>query len=80
MTDVYAEFPDAGTPVTDDQGVEGVARGEDVERVRTGDERVDAVLASLDGLDDRPVGEHARVFERAHEQLRAALEPDRESA
>jgi hypothetical protein len=80
MTDVYAEFPDGGTPVTDDQGVEGVARGEDVERVRTGDERVDAVLASLDGLDDRPVGEHARVFERAHEQLRAALEPDRESA
>ena len=49
-------------------------------QVRTGDERVDAVLASLDGLDDRPVGEHAVVFEQAHEQLRAALEPDRESA
>ena len=48
--------------------------------VRTGDERVDAVLASLDGLDDRPVSEHAVVFEQAHEQLRAALEPDRESA
>ena len=81
MTDVYAEFPDGGTPVTDDPGVQGVARGEaDVERVRTGDERVDAVLASLDGLDDRPVGEHAGVFEQAHEQLRAALEPDRESA
>ena len=38
------------------------------------------MLASLDGLDDRPVSEHAVVFEQAHEQLRAALEPDRESA
>jgi hypothetical protein len=26
------------------------------------------------------VSEHAVVFEQAHEQLRAALEPDRESA
>ena len=79
--DVYPEFPDGDDAESDDQGVEGVARGEaDAERVRTGDERVDAVLASLDGLDERPVSEHAAVFEQAHEQLRAALEPDRESA
>ena len=79
--DVYPEFPDDGTPESDDQGVEGVVRREaDAERVRTGDGRVDAVLASLDGLDDRPVSEHAGVFEQAHEQLRAALEPERESA
>jgi hypothetical protein len=63
--DVYPELPDEDAAA---------------EQVRTGDERVDAVLASLDGLDDRPVGEHAVVFEQAHEQLRAALEPDRESA
>ena len=48
--------------------------------MRTGDPRVDEVLTSLDGLDERPVGEHAAVFERAHEQLRAALDPDRDSA
>ena len=79
--DVYPEFPDDDAAESDDQGVEGRARGEaDTEQVRTGDERVDAVLASLDGLDDRPVSEHGAVFEQAHEQLRAALEPDRESA
>jgi hypothetical protein len=40
---------------------------------RTGSTAVDAVLESLDGLEDRPVGEHVAVFEAAHEQLRAAL-------
>ena len=79
--DVYPEFPDDDAVESDDQGVEGRLRGEaEAEQVRTGDTRVDAVLASLDGLDDRPVSEHAAVFEQAHEQLRAALEPDRESA
>jgi hypothetical protein len=34
---------------------------------------VDGVLASLDGLEERPVGDHVAVFEAAHEQLRAAL-------
>ena len=85
--DVYPEFPDDDAHQSDDEGVEGVegveARpGEDVDAtaVRTGDPRVDDVLASLDGLDERPVGEHAAVFERAHDQLRAALDPDRGSA
>ena len=79
--DVYREFPDDDASESDDQGVEGRVRGEaEAEQVRTGDARVDAVLASLDGLDERPVSEHAAVFEQAHEQLRAALEPDRESA
>jgi hypothetical protein len=79
--DVYPEFPDDDALESDDQGVEGRVRGEaEAEQVRTGDARVDAVLASLNGLDDRPVSEHAAVFEQAHEQLRAALEPDRESA
>lgn len=39
----------------------------------TGSSVVDAVLASLDGLEERPVGDHVAVFEAAHEQLRAAL-------
>ena len=79
--DVYPEFPDDDAVESDDQGVEGRVRGEtEAEQVRTGDARVAGVLASLDSLDDRPVSEHAAVFEQAHEQLRAALEPDRESA
>ena len=79
--DVYPEFPDDDAAESDDQGVEGrVSDDAEAEQVRTGDARVDAVLASLDGLDERPVSEHAVVFEQAHEQLRAALEPDRESA
>jgi hypothetical protein len=39
----------------------------------TGDDAVDEVLGSMDGLDGRPVGEHVAVFEAAHEALRAAL-------
>ena len=44
--------------------------------VRTGDARVDAVLESLEGLDERPLAEHTAVFEQAHERLREALDPD----
>ena len=43
-------------------------------QVRTGNVTVDAVLASLEGLVDRPVSEHVEVFEHAHEQLRGALD------
>ena len=43
-------------------------------QVRTGNVAVDAVLASLEGLEDRPVSEHVEVFEHAHEQLRRALD------
>lgn len=42
--------------------------------VRTGVEEVDAVLDSVDGLDEVPVEEHVGVFERAHERLRGALD------
>jgi hypothetical protein len=45
-------------------------------QVRTGNVTVDAVLASLEGLVDRPVSEHVEVFEHAHEQLRGALDGD----
>lgn len=33
------------------------------------------VLASIDGLEARPVAEHVAVFEHAHERLRRALDP-----
>jgi len=39
----------------------------------TGDEEVDAVIASLSALEDRPVADHVTVFEQAHESLRRAL-------
>ena len=41
---------------------------------RTGVEEVDDVLASLLGLDGRPVEDHPAVFERAHDRLRQALD------
>ena len=49
------------------------------EPVRTGNEAVDGVLDSLASLDDAPVDEHVAVFERAHEQLRAALDSPRDT-
>lgn len=39
----------------------------------TGHEIVDAVLRSLQSLDDTPVAEHVAVFDRAHGELRQAL-------
>lgn len=39
----------------------------------TGHPEVDAALASLEGLQDKPVEEHAAVFEAAHERLRVVL-------
>ncbi len=79
--DVYPDFPDddEDTAAVDD-GVEGLGRpAVQADPVRTGDARVDDVLDILAGLDDRPVTEHAAVFEHAHDRLRAALDPDRDA-
>jgi hypothetical protein len=46
----------------------------DDEPVRTGVERVDAVVVEVEGLAERPVEDHVGVFENAHEQLRRALD------
>ena len=46
----------------------------DTEPVSTGVDEVDAVLASLEGLDATDVAEHPAVFEAAHERLRSALD------
>ena len=81
MTEAPEEYPDVPADTDDadaaDQGVEGLAdQGDD--ELTTGDPRVDEVLASMEALHELPVGEHAGVFESAHERLRAALEPDRQ--
>jgi len=44
------------------------------ERVSTGVAEVDEVIASLEGLDGRPVEEHVEVYESAHDRLRRALD------
>lgn len=44
------------------------------ERVRTGVAGVDEVITAVEELEDRPIEEHAGVFETAHEQLRRALD------
>lgn len=54
------------------------AVSERAEQLRTGNEAVDEVLASMDGLSDLPLEEHVTVFERAHERLRGALDGPRE--
>lgn len=50
-----------------------------IDEVRTGNQAVDDVLTSLEGLAELPLDEHVAAFERAHEQLRAALDGPRES-
>jgi hypothetical protein len=79
--DVYRDSPDdEESAESGDQGVEGLLDDAAGRAGVTGDPLVDAVLDSLSALDDRPVGEHAAVFEAVHERLRAALEADREPA
>ncbi len=45
-----------------------------IDEVRTGNAAVDALLNSLEGLEELPLAEQVVVFERAHEQLRGALD------
>jgi hypothetical protein len=44
------------------------------ERVRTGVDRVDDVIRSVEELEERPIEEHVGVFESAQVQLRRALD------
>ena len=57
-------------PFTDTQ-VDQSDRAHEIEP--TGHDDVDRVVASLDGLDARPLSEHVAVFESAHDTLRSAL-------
>jgi hypothetical protein len=45
-------------------------------QVRTGVAAVDAVIASVESLAERPLAEHAEVFTTAQERLRRALDAD----
>jgi hypothetical protein len=72
MTEAPDEYGDERPEQDDGAGPEDV--------LRTGDPAVDDVLAGLDALHGLPVDEHAAVFEEAHDSLRKALEPDRDSA
>lgn len=48
--------------------------------VRTGEDRVDEVIRAVEELEERPLDEHAGVFERAHEELRRALDAHRDGS
>ncbi|HET9859191.1 MAG TPA: hypothetical protein VFQ19_05375 [Nocardioidaceae bacterium] len=60
MSEGNGEDPGTGQP--EHAGVE-----------HTGNPVVDAVLESLERLEEAPVSEHVEIFETAHEKLRAAL-------
>lgn len=79
------QVPDGTAPTAGEQGDEHV--DEAVAAVRstpeiesTGDESVDRVLADVAAAADAPVADHVQVFERAHEQLRRALDARPEPA
>jgi hypothetical protein len=67
------DVPDTGEQAGDpaaDPGPEPAAP----ERVRTGVDRVDDVIRSVEELEERPIEEHVGVFESAQVQLRRALD------
>ena len=57
---------------------EAVEAPEPAAEIRSGNDVVDDVLASLEALPELPLDDHVAVFERAHEQLRGALDGPRE--
>jgi hypothetical protein len=60
--------------VVDESGLDTGENAPHSDPVRTGHEAVDGVLDALDGLDRTPISEHVTVYEKAHEQLRGALD------
>ena len=79
------QVPDRTAPTAGEQ-VDEQAHESDVtspatpEIESTGDQSVDRVLADVAALADAPVADHVQVFERAHEQLRRALDAQPEPA
>jgi hypothetical protein len=80
MSEFQDEYVDQSEPDTqavsmDESAPEPVdqALTEANEANETGDPDVDAVVSSLNGLDDLPVTDHVAVFEQAHESLRRTL-------
>ena len=58
----------------DEQQSEASGSVDAAQQERTGLAPVDEVLDQVARLSERPVSEHVAVFERAHEQLRRALD------
>lgn len=57
-----------------DERVEAVSHREAPSYEPTGVDAVDRVLADVAAVVGSPLGDHVRVFEQAHEQLRRALD------
>ncbi len=79
------QVPDGTAPTArervDEQAHEPVATaGPAPEIESTGVGSVDQVLVDVAAVADAPVAEHVQVFERAHEQLRRALDAQPEPA
>jgi hypothetical protein len=77
MSEFQDEYVDQSEPDTqavsmDESAPEPVGQSL-TEADETGDPDVDAVVSSLNGLDDLPVADHVAVFEQAHESLRRTL-------
>ena len=70
-----AEFPAHEPPSKDGPATASgnAGEGEAVQRVVTGEPRVDAALARLDELPELPVTEHRAVFEHVHRRLSEVL-------
>jgi hypothetical protein len=63
------------TPATDPASDAGSGEQSefDLGVVATGNESVDAALAGLDGLSERPVVDHPDIYERVHQELTQAM-------
>ena len=73
------EASDGSTPTAAAQPVDGSYETDDADRSTpgtetTGVDAVDRVLAEVGAVTGAPVGDHVQVFERAHDQLRRALD------
>jgi hypothetical protein len=66
--------PHHDVPEPDEQTGDGEPEPPAPERVRTGSDRVDEVIRAVEELEERPIEEHAGVFESAQVQLRRALD------
>jgi hypothetical protein len=69
-----SEDPDVSVPE------EPEATPPEPERVRTGVQHVDEVIAAVEALEERPLEEHVGVFETAQTELRRALDDGDRSA
>jgi hypothetical protein len=80
MTEERAHHDESGPEADPAEPFDPAEPAEPAEPVRTGVERVDAVVDAVSGLADRPVDEHVPVFEAAHDELRRTLDSPSDDA